>query len=188
MRLFAALPLPVTVRDSLTRRMDELKSADWPVRWVRDEGLHLTLKFFGQVAPERLLEISQALEAAARGTPPLPLSLSTIGAFPAPQRARVIWIGVDATAALELLADRVERECQTVGFPIEGKPFRPHVTLGRVREGGRIPAAVFRPRGDPGLDAGFVVEQLVLYESRPGARGSSYSARSTIVFTGPSVP
>ena len=175
MRLFVALPLPDGARRELGQMLDRLRSRDWPVRWVRDDGLHLTLKFFGEVDPGQVGVISRALETATQGTPPLPLALTALGAFPTPQRARVLWIGVEAPAALELLADRVERACLDIGFPVEGKPFHPHITLGRVREGGRLAAGALRDGGLPPLGTAFQAEEVVLFESRTGREGATHT-------------
>ena len=102
----------------------------------------MTLKFFGEVASERLDVITEALRFAAAGAGPLALRLGELGAFPSRSRPRILWVGVEAPPSLELLQDRIERGCEAIGFPPEGAPFQPHVTLGRVREGQRLP-----PRG-----------------------------------------
>jgi 2'-5' RNA ligase len=81
---------------------------------------------------------------------------------------------------VELLVDRVERACATLGFAVEGRPFRPHVTLGRVREGSTLPAAAVRLLEQGELPAvSFVSDRLVLYESQPGPGGSRYTVRAT---------
>ena len=71
MRLFAALPIPEPARRGIVPLLERLRDGDWPVRWVHDEGLHLTLKFFGEVAPDRLDVIAEALRFAGPGTGPL---------------------------------------------------------------------------------------------------------------------
>ena len=180
MRLFAAVPSPHPAREQILTLLGHLREGDWPVRWVHDEGLHMTLKFFGEVVPERLDVIEEALRFAASGTGVLPLQLGDLGAFPSRSRPRILWVGLEPTPPLELLQDRIERGCEAIGFPPEGAPFQPHVTLGRVREGQRLP-----PRGLADHAAGFekvafVAPELVLYESLLTTSGPRYESRLTI--------
>ena len=182
MRLFAAVPVSEPAREQILRLLGKLREAGWPVRWVHDEGLHMTLKFFGEVATERLDVIAEALRFAAHGAGALGLELGELGAFPSRNRPRVLWVGVQAPAGLELLQDRMERGCEAIGFPPEGAPFQPHITLGRVREGQRLP-----PGGLDDFAAGFervsfVAKQLVLYESLLTTAGLRYESRLTLDF------
>jgi RNA 2',3'-cyclic 3'-phosphodiesterase len=180
MRLFTAIPVAGLVEDALRELVARCRSQDWPVKWVRPEGLHLTVKFLGPVEADRVAAIEAALAEASAGTPRLPFSLRELGAFPGFGRARVIWAGLESEAALELMVDRVERACGALGFPVEGRPFRPHVTLGRVREGRRLPEAAIEALERAQLPAAdFLADRLVLFESRPGPGGSTYAARAT---------
>ena len=180
MRLFAAVPVPPPARDLLGALLDDLRTLDWPVRWVRPEGVHLTLKFFGEVPAERLTPIAEVLRDAVRGTGPLPLTLTGLGTFPTARRARVVWVGLEAPPALELLQDRVERACTLLGFPVEGAPFRPHLTIGRVKDGGKLSLPALKRLREETLDESFLAEQVVLFESETGPGGSIYHARVTL--------
>jgi len=182
MRLFAAVPVSDPAREQILRLLGKLRDAAWPVRWVHDEGLHMTLKFFGEVAPERLDVIAEALRYAARGTEALPLELGELGAFPSRVRPRILWVGVQAPAALELLQDRIERGCEAIGFPPEGAPFQPHITLGRVREGQRLPPGGLDDQAEGFDRVSFVARELVLYESMLTTSGPRYEARLTLDF------
>jgi RNA 2',3'-cyclic 3'-phosphodiesterase len=177
MRLFAALPIPDPARSAIVALLDNLRRSDLPVRWIRPEGIHLTLKFYGEVMPERLDVIEEALRFAAAGTGPIPLRLSEVGAFPTVARPRVLWIGMDAPPALELLQDRLERGGEEIGFPPEGVPFQPHVTLGRVREGHRLPPGALDAFPAPTNTQPFLAEQLVLYESVLTSDGPRYQPK-----------
>lgn len=177
MRLFAALPIPDPARGEISRLLAGLRRAEWPVRWVHDEGLHLTLKFFGEVAPNRLEVIEEAVRAAATDTSPLPLALGELGAFPSDQRPRVLWLGLEAPPALELMQDRLERRAEAIGFPPEGAPFHPHVTLGRVREGQRLPPGALQGVSGEYEAVSFVAAEVVLYESVLGRGGPRYEPR-----------
>jgi RNA 2',3'-cyclic 3'-phosphodiesterase len=180
MRLFVGIPIVDEARREIMALLRRLRETDWPVRWVNDEGLHLTLKFFGEVAPERLDVIEEAVRFAGQGTGALDLRLDELGAFPSIVRPRVVWVGIDAPPGLELLYDRLERGGDAIGFAPEGAPFRPHVTLGRVREGHRLPSHALEEAGRWFTPAPFVATHLVLYESVLSTQGPRYSARLTL--------
>lgn len=183
MRLFAGLPIVDDARLEIVGLLDRLRGSAWPVRWVSDDGLHLTLKFFGEVSPDRLDVIEEAVRIAARGTGPLPCRLDELGAFPSPVRPRVLWVGIEAPPTLELLYDRLERGGEAIGFPPEGTPFRPHVTLGRVREGHRLPADGLDSFAQAYARAPFVASRLVLYESVLTTQGPRYQPRLALELT-----
>jgi len=140
-RLFIALNLPPAVREAVWAAAAPLRELQLPVNWVRPDGLHLTLKFLGDVADTRESELHAALAQAAGGegkggvagaSRSIPLALGGFGVFPDQRRPRVVWVGVEPVPALELLQHRVEQAFAPLGFPTEGRPFQPHVTLGRA--------------------------------------------------------
>jgi 2'-5' RNA ligase len=179
MRLFAAVPITAPARGQILQLLAHLREGGWPVRWVHDEGLHMTLKFFGEVPAERLDVIVEALRFAAAGAGTLPLRLGELGAFPSRSRPRILWVGIEGPPSLELLQDRIERGCEAIGFPPEGAPFQPHVTLGRVREGQRLPPGGLDDA--EGLEpVAFVAQELVLYESVLTTTGPRYESRLTL--------
>lgn len=174
-RCFAALPIPATTRDALGRGLKPFLDLNWPVRWVRPEGVHVTLKFFGEVPQERADSIAESLDFAVAGIGPMALSLSGFGAFPGPDRVRVLWAAVEAPSALELLQDRVETRAEELGFAGEGIIFRPHVTIGRVREGERLPRAETDRLFATPLSAPFTVDRAMLYSSTMRDGGAEYT-------------
>jgi RNA 2',3'-cyclic 3'-phosphodiesterase len=180
MRLFAAMPVAEPARSEILGLLSRLRTTGWPVRWVGDEGIHLTLKFFGEVASERLDVVAEAIRYAGQGILPVALRLADLEAFPSRQRARVLWVALEATPALELLKDRIERGGEAIGFPPEGVPFHPHVTLGRVREGQRCPPGALHEYGESYDRSAFTGEQVVLYESVLTPRGPRYEPQLTI--------
>lgn len=175
-RCFAALPVPADARGELERALTPFRDRNLPLRWVRAEGVHITLKFFGETARDRLDAVAEALTFAAEGIAPFGVTLSGLGVFPEPERARVLWAGVDAPQALELLQDRVERGTEALGFPIEGAIYRPHVTVARVREGSRLPSSDVESYCATALTTPFLVDRVVLYESVPGPGGSVFTS------------
>jgi 2'-5' RNA ligase len=183
MRLFAGIPIVDDARREIVTLLGGLRDSGWPVRWVHEEGLHLTLKFYGEVAAERLEVIEEAVRFAGQGTGPLALRLQDLGAFPSAARPRILWIGIEAPPALALMQDRLERGGEGIGFPPEGTPFQPHVTLGRVREGHRSPPHGLEDFGNTYARASFVGGELVLYESMLTTRGPRYERRLTLALS-----
>ncbi len=179
MRLFVALPVTGDAQAELTALLAEYRGTEWPVRWVKAEGLHLTMKFFGTLSTDRLDALIDALAGAVAGTPLLSLMPRELGAFPNFARARVVWAGYEAEPALELLAHRVEQATGVLGFPPEGHPFRPHVTLGRVREGAALPHAAVGRMERCVLTRGLVADRCVLYDSVNGGGGTVYTPVAT---------
>jgi 2'-5' RNA ligase len=175
-RCFAALPIPEGARRTLEHALEGYREKGWPVRWVRPEGIHITLKFFGEVPRERIDAIAESIDFARDGIGPLGVTLRGFGAFPAADRPRVLWAGVEAPAGLELLQDRVETRAEALGFPGEGGIFRPHVTIGRVREGERIPRVEAEALFAEPMESSFSADRVVLYESTPGPGGSTYTS------------
>jgi 2'-5' RNA ligase len=176
MRLFIALNLPERERLAMHQAVAPVRAAVPGASWVRAENLHVTLKFLGEVEDGRAEALREALDGAARRSRPLALSLGGVGAFPNLRAPRIVWMGAAPDARLELLYDDVERACDALGFPVEGRAFRPHVTLGRVRErasGGDARALSSAARAVRYVGA-VDVETVDLMRSTLAAGGSRY--------------
>lgn len=174
-RCFAALPVPDGASAALARALAAYRELDWPVRWVPVVGVHVTLKFFGEVPEGRAGTIAESLDFAVAGVAPISLALAGFGAFPAPDRVRVLWAGIEAPPALELLQDRIETRSADLGFAGEGGVYRPHVTIGRVREGERLARAQVEQFIDTALSAPFTADRVVLFQSRLESGGAVYT-------------
>jgi RNA 2',3'-cyclic 3'-phosphodiesterase len=139
-RIFIAIELPPPVLDRLDDLQARLRQdlpARW-VRWVRPQGMHLTLKFLGENPASRVDAVSAAMVNAAAAHAPFSLSVHGLGCFPNLRRPRVLWVGVEEPAGvLAALQRDVERALVPLGFSPEARPFSPHLTLGRVRGGAR---------------------------------------------------
>lgn len=179
MRLFIAINLPADVRRSLWETAQPLRARSYPVKWVEADSIHLTLKFLGDVGETREPEIRAAIDAAVRGARPFRMMISGFGAFPSPANPRVIWAGCEPAPPLEILQHRMEQEMERLSFPLEGRAFRPHLTLGRAGRGAR--AADFRDAEDALTSLDFTAEVLVetvdLMESHLTPRGAQYQRR-----------
>lgn len=137
LRLFVACELPSEARESLAvvQRLLREGGAEG-LRWVRPEGIHLTLKFLGEVPARRLEAIERALARAMREPFHLSVRLSRLGSFGGSSGLRVVWVGLEGDVeALAVLAAQVERALEAMGFPRERRPFAAHLTLARVRDG-----------------------------------------------------
>ena len=179
LRLFAALELPPEIR----RHLADMLAAVRPllprgeVRWVRSESIHLTLRFYGSVEQSRLIGIHEALAGCAADSKSMQLVLGKGGFFPPSGQTRVVWIGLEGDLArLEALQQAVEGSARRLGFRAETRPFRPHLTLGRVA--GKL-TAVDRQRitsrvEECGQPAPFVVSMLSLMRSELHPEGSLY--------------
>lgn len=140
MRLFVAINFSETLRQDLWSAIETLRASALPVRWVKPEAMHLTLKFLGEVAADRQDQLADALQHAAGTSRPVTVTVGELGAFPDARRPRVLWAGVSPEPGLELLQHQVEQAFAPLGFPPEGRPFRPHLTLGRVEREARAAA------------------------------------------------
>jgi 2'-5' RNA ligase len=140
LRLFVALDFPAEVRKALARAGRDCSPVLPGVRWTRPETLHLTLKFLGDTAAERVPEVAGALRAALASRPAGRVTLAGLGVFPNVRRPSVVWTGIAAgTDWVAGLAAAVDGALVPLGFPPETRPFQPHVTLGRVRPATRWP-------------------------------------------------
>jgi 2'-5' RNA ligase len=104
------------------------------VRWVNVNNIHLTLKFLGEVHPNQVDQLKQVLMQEAQQATPFIMEIGGLGAFPDAKRPRVLWIGLQAPAALRALQQSLERALATLGYASEDKPFSPHLTIGRVSQ------------------------------------------------------
>jgi len=171
-RAFIAADLDESARAAaaqLTLRLREGASPD--VRWVRPEALHVTLRFLGNISPEQVEPLGRSVGTAVAEHSPFRLELGAVHYFPSPRRPRVVALELAPEAALVELAAAVERGTRAEGFEPEQRPFRPHLTLGRVKSG--------RPPATRGLAApsgsGCAVSEVVLFRSELRREGAKYT-------------
>ena len=139
LRCFIAISLPEELKAKISGIKEKLKSAGADVSWTRPEGMHLTLKFFGEIEDKRIPKIEKALDAVVDGISTFTLSVSGMGTFPDVRRPRVVWIGLKEEGNnLVRLHKGAEEELKKIGFPSEDRRFTPHITLGRIRSNKNI--------------------------------------------------
>jgi 2'-5' RNA ligase len=134
-RTFVAMELPAGVQRALGQVQDRLKRDRPPVRWVAPDKVHVTLAFLGEIPGEKVEVVAGCLARAAAGLVPFEIEATGFGVFPNANRPRVVWVGIQGEVeALRSLHGRLESELAAQGFPKEGRPFTPHLTIGRVRD------------------------------------------------------
>jgi 2'-5' RNA ligase len=139
-RAFIAVELTDDLRRALRSMQRQLQTAPGAsaVRWVAPENIHLTLKFLGNMDAARVTELSAALQTAVAGAAPFTLALRGLGCFPNTRRPNVIWVGVEgAVGEVAALAVRIEQAAAALGYPLEDRPFSPHLTVGRIKREAR---------------------------------------------------
>lgn len=171
-RLFLAVFPPAGVQAAAARAADALRFAGDGVAWVKRDNLHYTLRFLGDLGADDARAAGEAAREAAAASAPFDAALGAFGAFPDARRARVLWIGMRTGAeALRALAAALEHALAARGFGAADKPFAPHLTVGRVRDGGDWSA---RLAAAPAVDAAFAVSELRLVRSTLAPGGSRY--------------
>jgi 2'-5' RNA ligase len=174
MRTFVAIDLPEQLHAALAQAQQAFRKAAPEARWTRPEGIHLTLKFLGEVSEAQVKEVVEALGQIG-SFEPFSVEVRGFGFFPQVRRPRVFWVGVEAPPALGELAARVEGEMEKIRFPREQRAFTPHLTLARFEV----------PRPQPALEAAlaqhapaslgrFEASEFFLFESKLSPQGAQY--------------
>jgi 2'-5' RNA ligase len=165
-RAFVALPLPDALRAGVAETVRAMKTLLPEVRYVHDDGAHVTLRFFGWTRPDTLAALEEPLRAAAAECPPGEMGVRGLGLFPDRGSPRVLWMGLLLWPEVHVLQARCEAAAVAAGLEPEPRPFHPHLTLGRWRD--RVRARPTLPEADLGAAR---VDEVVLYRSdlRPSA-------------------
>lgn len=171
-RLFVGIELPDPLRQALAGIGLAYPAGHWPtVRWHSPEALHVTLSFFGQAEEDTAAGIAAALQGLP--DPGVELSIQGVGYFGSEQKPTVLWAGVRPTVALMQLQQAVEQRLLPLGLQPDQRPYRPHVTLARLKRGGDELQA-FLDRHARLVLPTFIVEHVCLYVSRGGSAGVHY--------------
>ncbi|UCD27473.1 MAG: RNA 2',3'-cyclic phosphodiesterase [Planctomycetota bacterium] len=176
MRCFLAIELPSAIRDRLRDLQKKIGSLGRAVRWTRVENIHLTLKFLGEVPDDKVPEICDAAVEVAAGFESFDLEIGGTGCFPPGGAARIVWVGMPNPPQMLLDCQRVcEESYAKLGFKKENRPFKPHLTIGRVKNfsaSADIRAAVDQMQE---FTAGrFTVDELVMFQSILKPQGPTY--------------
>lgn len=185
-RTFVAVELTPEIRGRANQLIGKLRRIVADVRWVEPENLHLTLKFLGEVEVLEIPRVCAAVAAAVEDFSPFELEIVGAGAFPDLVRPRTVWLGVgEGTDGMVALHERLQAALAPLGFREEGRRFRPHVTLGRVRdseEDSRFTQA-FAELGDYSA-GGMIVGDVTIFSSELSRQGSKYEVLGHADFGG----
>lgn len=184
-RAFVALPCPDALRRSIAEGLAEWRDLAVGIAWTDPRKIHLTLRFLGDAHPGPLERLDEGLREVAGATAPIETRAGATGAFPGWGRPRVLWLGVESGGAVERLAGAVESEARAAGFDAEGRPFTPHLTLGRVRSPRGVQRAIAAIRGWEVDPRPVRIEEMVLFRSRLGPGGARHEALATYRLDGP---
>lgn len=184
MRLFIAVNFPDEIKRTISAFITSLSKIPSDLKWVKEDNLHLTIQFLGNVSEEQLSAVSNALKNSVAGIPPFNLTLVGIGAFPSVERPRVFWAGLSGeTAPLLMLQRQVQREMELLGFEPEKRRFLPHLTLARARSSYGFSGVMEQARRVTGNGQVFGIariESIELMLSELQAKGPRYSVLSSV--------
>jgi RNA 2',3'-cyclic 3'-phosphodiesterase len=182
MRLFIAITPPTDVRERIMRVIEELKPLSRSPRWVRPEGLHLTLKFLGEVEELQMPEVKASLKDIS-ASKALDLRFHGVGTFPKHERPRVIWAAVEESTALSALAEALVTLFEPLGFRREDRDFSPHITLARINSRERLDNLVRAATGFASYDFGAMqAAEFELFQSTLKPLGAEYTSLGTFRF------
>jgi len=176
MRVFVAVALEAALRKVVAELPQHLNSTAAAFRWVPVGNLHLTLKFLGEIAEERVSGVIGVAQEVAGRSMPFPITLGGVGAFPSPRRPQVVWVGVAQGAdRLSELARDLDITLSRVAFPKDSRPFRPHLTIARAKQAGPMPDLSGPLRSLRGMVVGAqTVDALLVMQSALNPGGSIY--------------
>ena len=174
-RAFMGIEIDSCTRARLVRVQQALKRSGAHVSWVPAGNIHLSLEFLGNTARDKLTDLSQALAEACRAVSPFDLAVCGIGTFGGSRSPRVIWAGVEPCPPLTDLQARLHGLLRALDIPLEDRPFKPHLTLGRVRSArGRQALAAALPAFEIAAFGCCRVKEAVLLQSILHPGGAEY--------------
>lgn len=184
MRTFIAIDLNPEIKKTLFLLIDELDKGSRNIRWIRQEGMHLTLKFLGELGRERVPEIEDVLKRISKNYEPFILKFKGTGSFPPGKKnPRVLWVGIEVGETLIAFQSQLEGELEKLGFPRERRKFHPHLTLGRVKSFFNLRETLsllekYRERNFGEMKA----EKITFFQSILKPTGAEYSVLSEFEF------
>ncbi len=178
-RAFLAIPFSEIILLQAQRVQRRLAEQLSQVRWVAPDAMHLTLRFFGDIPEESLDRIGKVMLSIGSLSVSFQAEVGGLGAFPSPGRARVIWLGIHGGQPLADLHGALEEGLTTIGLPGDGRPFAPHLTLGRIR-GRPLPAREILGQFHDVACGTLVVDRMTLFESRLRPSGALHLPVKTV--------
>lgn len=189
-RSFIAIDFPDETRKALEDIQKELKQSGAGVRWIKPSSIHLTLRFLGNIHAAQVEEIARAVAQEIRDQPPITLRPAGLGAFPSLRKPRVIWIGMEGEVQrLTGIQARVETALEVLGFAREKRSFRPHLTIGRVKDRRWLQSLVDAMATlDMKPFNSFDADEIILYKSDLRPTGAIYTKLHRMPLAAPASP
>lgn len=176
-RAFIACDIPEALLQKISEVREKLEEVGADVSWTKASGIHITLKFLGDIEEGSVDKIFEAVMEAAKRQGPFEISIKGSGAFPGLIKPRVLWLGVaDRSGTLLKIQQELDSGLKAVGFEPEEREFRPHLTIGRVKGAGGIERLSTAIKGFKDIEIGsFVVDAVLLYRSELKPAGAVYT-------------
>ena len=182
MRLFIAIAIPEETCAAYAALIKELRGIAPQAKWVRAGNLHVTLKFLGEL-PQAKTDVLNGVLAAIRSPEPVTLEFRGLGFFPNEKRPRVFWAGMETSANLKVLAADIDHAAHRLGFPLEERPFTPHLTLARFDPPGIVPKLLDAVQETAAQSFGaLTAKEFHLIESKLKPSGAEYTTLQTFRF------
>lgn len=176
MRTFIAIEIPELVKSELVKLQAELRRTGAEVNWSNPESIHLTLRFLGETEERRLEEVKQLCANIAAEFQPFTLQVKDTGCFPNFRQPRVLWIGLAGEMEIAAqLQKRLEDGATALGFRQEDKPFKPHLTIGRLKSGKNVKPLVAKADMYRLPELSFEVSEIALFKSELLPAGARYT-------------
>ena len=177
MRSFIAIEIEENIKNQVGDFIHQMKRWNAPVRWIDSQGIHLTLKFLGEISEAQAVEVSSILDSIFRHQAVFSLHIAGVGTFPVrSSHPRVIWAGISQEAPLSALQADLEQALLKAGFPSEKRIFNPHLTLGRVKSNQGIKPLVQALQDNALCVFGSMpVNRIILFKSNLMPSGAKYS-------------
>ena len=185
MRTFVAIELAPDLKITLEALIRNIKKGAKGIKWTHSAGMHLTLKFLGDIPPEKAGDVIVLLKTVAEKHSTFPLQLKGTGTFPpgGKRGARVIWAGITETPELMALHKGMEEGFERIGFPREDRPLHPHLTLGRVKSTDGIESVLAELEKYRETDfGGMMVDRIRFFESVLKPDGAYHSVLAEVEF------
>ena len=178
MRLFIAIP----VEGDTQQQLADLQQPVQGIRWQKKEQMHLTLKFLGESSGEQFQQLLPLLKEVEANS--FSINIQGVGYFPKGKDPKVLWAGVELNEALIQLQEKVEEVCEKVGVEPEQRPFKPHITIGRVKGGTKGDVMSFINQHKQFRVSNVPVNEFVLFESKLSPEGAKHHRRKVLSLRG----
>ncbi len=183
MRTFIAIEVPKEIKNAVEIYVNPLKKEKAKISWVKPENIHITLKFLGEVAEDKIPEIYESLKKCLVGQKPFDIEVTGTGGFPNLSRPRVFWVGLkNGAVELKNLAKSIDNELNKHGFPRDKRDFNPHLTIGRVKYIDNIKKFVKKMNILDYKGGFFTAKEVLIMKSDLKPTGAVYTKLQTIKF------